>query len=150
MSAQRVTLDTNLLVYAVDTGARDRHAKAQKLAELALKTDCVLTLQALSEFYFAVTRKGKLPAAEAKAQVEAWQDLFPVVMAKPSTLNRAMTATVSLKIGFWDAMLWATARDAGVTLLLSEDFSGGSVLDGVRVVNPLVHKDLAGLLGLKP
>lgn len=150
MSAHRITLDTNLLVYAVDTGARDRHAKAQKLAELALKTDCVLTLQALSEFYFAVTRKGKLPAAEAKAQVEAWQDLFPVVMAKPSTLNRAMTATVSLKIGFWDAMLWATARDAGVTLLLSEDFSGGSVLDGVRVVNPLVHKDLAGLLGLKP
>lgn len=150
MSAQRITLDTNLLVYAVDTGARDRHAKAQKLAGLALKTDCVLTLQALSEFYFAVTRKGKLPAAEAKAQVEAWQDLFPVVMAKPSTLNRAMTATVALKIGFWDAMLWATARDAGVTLLLSEDFSGGAVLDGVRVVNPLVHKDLAGLLGLKP
>lgn len=149
MSEQRITLDTNLLVYAVDTGARDKHAKAQKLAELALKTDCVLTLQALSEFYFAVTRKGKLPAAEARAQVEAWQELFPVVVPKPSTLNRAMTAAASLQIGFWDAMLWATARDAGVSLLLSEDFSGGSVLDGVRVVNPLVHKDLPGLLGLK-
>ncbi len=150
MRAQSITLDTNLLVYAVDTSAKDKHVKAQKLVELALKSDCVLTLQALSEFYFAVTRKGKLPAAEAKAQVEAWQDLFPVVVAKPSTLNRAITATVSQQIGFWDAMLWATAREAGVTLLLSEDFSGGSVLDGVRVVNPLVHKDLPSLLGLKP
>jgi len=148
MSAQRITLDTNLLVYAVDTSARDRHAKALKLVELALKADCVLTLQALGEFYFAVTRKGKLPAAEAKAQIEAWQDLFAVVVAKPSTLNRAITATVSRQIGFWDAMLWATARDAGVTLLLSEDFSDESVLDGVRIVNPLVHKDLPGLLGL--
>jgi len=35
-----------------------------------------------------------------------------------------------------------------VTLLLSEDFSDESVLDGVRIVNPLVHKDLPGLLGL--
>lgn len=149
MSERRITLDTNLLVYAVDAGARDKHAKAQKLAELALKTECVLTLQALSEFYFAVTRKGKLPAAEARAQVEAWQDLFPIAVPKPSTLNRAMLATVSLHIGFWDAMLWATARDAGVSLLLSEDFSDGSVLDGVRVVNPLIHDDLPGLLGLK-
>ena len=150
MSAQRITLDTNLLVYAVDTSAKDKHAKTRKLIELALKADCVLTLQALDEFYFAVTRKGKLPVAEAKAQVEAWQDLFPVVVAKPSTLNRAIAATVSHQIGFWDALLWATAREAGVTLLLSEDFSGGSVLDGVRIVNPLVHKDLPGLLGQKP
>jgi predicted nucleic acid-binding protein len=150
MTAQRITLDTNLLVYAVDTGAKEKHAKAQRLVELALKVDCVLTLQALSEFYFAVTRKGKLPAAEAKAQVEAWQEVFPVVVATPSTLNRAMTAAVSQQIGFWDALLWATARDAGVTLLLSEDLSSGSVLAGVRIVNPLTHKDLPGLLGQKP
>ncbi|MBI4205550.1 MAG: PIN domain-containing protein [Betaproteobacteria bacterium] len=150
MNAHRITLDTNLLVYAVDRSARDKHAKAQKLAALALKTDCVLTLQALSEFYFAVTRKGKLPAAEAKAQVDAWQDLFPVVVAKPSTLNRAITAAVSQQLGFWDAMLWATAHEAGVSLLLSEDFSNESMIGGVQIVNPLTHKDLAGLLGVKP
>ena len=81
-----------------------------------------MTLQALGEFYFAVTRNGKLPVAEAKAQVEAWQELFPVAAAKPSTLNRAIAATVSHQIGFWDALLWATAREVGVTLLLSERF----------------------------
>ena len=150
MSAQRITLDTNLLVYAVDTSARDKHATAQKLVELALKADCVLTLQALGEFYFAVTRKGKLPAAEAKAQIEAWQDLFPVVMAKPSTLNRAIEATPAHRLGFWDALLWATAKEAGVTVLLSEDFTSGSLIEGVRIVDPLAHKDLPGLLGLKP
>jgi len=147
MSADRVTLDTNVLVYAVDTGAREKHARAQRLIELALKTDCVLTLQALSEFYFAVARKGKLPATEAKAQVEAWQELFPVVAAKPSALNRAIAATVSRQLGFWDALLWATAREAGVTLLLSEDFHDGQTIESVRFVNPFIHKDLSGLLG---
>ena len=145
----RITLDTNLLVYAIDTSAKDKHVSAAKLVELALKADCVLTLQALGEFYFAVTRKGKLPLREAKAQVEAWQELFPVAAAKPSTLNRAIAATLSHQLGFWDAMLWATARDACVTLLLSEDFSDGQILDGVHIVNPLVENDLPALLGLK-
>ncbi len=39
MTAQRITLDTNLLVYAVDTGAKEKHAKAQRLVALALKAD---------------------------------------------------------------------------------------------------------------
>ncbi len=150
MSVQRITLDTNLLVYAVDTSAGEKHAKALNLVDLALKADCVLTLQALCEFYFVVTRKGKLPTGEARGQIEAWQDLFPVVVARPSTLNRAIAATVSQRIGFWNAMLWATARDAGVTLLLSEDFGGGLALEGVRIADPLFHEDLPGLLGLKP
>jgi hypothetical protein len=38
-----------------------------------------LTLQSLSEFYFAVTRKGKLPPTQAKKQVDGWQALFSVV-----------------------------------------------------------------------
>ncbi len=146
MSAERITLDTNLLVYTVDKGARDKHAAARRLVELALRADCVLTLQALAEFYFAVTRKGKLPASQAQAQIEAWQDLFPVVMAKPSTLNRAIEATRAHRLGFWDAMLWATAREAGVALLLSEDFHDGQVIEGVRFVNPFTVKDVARLL----
>ena len=40
--------------------------------------DCVLTLQALAEFFHAVTRKGKMPTDEAAAMVHDWMELFPV------------------------------------------------------------------------
>jgi predicted nucleic acid-binding protein len=33
-------------------------------------------------------------------------------------------------------MLWAVAREAGVTLLLSEDFQHDQILDGIRICNP--------------
>lgn len=138
MSAKRFTLDTNILVYAVDSGAGERHHRAQEVIETMLTQDCVLTLQSLSEFYFTVTRKGKLPPSQAKKQVEGWQALFSVVAAGPATLNRAIAAVELHQLSFWDAMLWSAARDAGVTLLLSEDFQNEQELGGLRIVNPFL------------
>ena len=146
MSAKRITLDTNLLVYAVDAADRDRHRRAQTLINALLRYDCVLTLQALSEFYFATTRRGKLSADAAQHALEGWQKMFPVVAAKPSTLNSAINAVAAHQLAFWDAMLWATAKDAGVTLLLSEDFQDGQIVEGVRIANPLLSKDVPALL----
>ncbi len=33
-------------------------------------------------------------------------------------------------------LIWATARDAGVPIVLSEDFQDGREIEGVRFVNP--------------
>jgi predicted nucleic acid-binding protein len=40
------------------------------------------------------------------------------------------------RLAYWDAQIWATARLNQVPLILSEDFSDGQVLKGVRFVNP--------------
>lgn len=142
----RVSVDTNILVYAVDKSAGDRHRRAQQLIELLLGRDCVLTLQALTEFYYTVTRQGKLARRVARAQVEGWLALFSVVAAQPGTLNRAMAAMESRRLGFWDALLWATVREAGVTLLFSEDFQDGLVMEGVRIANPFSGREPSELL----
>lgn len=67
----RISLDANILVYAIDTSDSARHRVARRIISSAAQRDCVLTLQALSEFYFVVTRKGKLAAEQARAQVAA-------------------------------------------------------------------------------
>ena len=55
-----------------------------------------------------------------------------------TTLRQAIAAVEEHSVSLWDAMLWATARDAGVTVLLSEDFQDGRELGGVRFRNPFV------------
>lgn len=147
MNVELITLDTHVLVYAVDKTAKDKHRKAQALVDAVVRLNCVLTLQVLCEFYFAVTRKGKMPAPAARARLADWQALFPVVAAKPGALNRALAAVEAHRLGFWDALLWATARDAGVTLLLSEDFQSGTVLDGVRFADPFAARSLQSVIG---
>lgn len=56
----RFSLDTNILVYAVDRDSSERHELARELIGRAAQRDCVLTVQALAEFFHATTRKNLL------------------------------------------------------------------------------------------
>jgi predicted nucleic acid-binding protein len=40
-------------------------------------------------------------------------------------------------LSYYDAQIWATARLNQIPLVFSEDFTDGSVIEGVRFVNPL-------------
>lgn len=144
MNVAKITLDTNILVYAVDKEAGPRHQRAIEVFKQVRGLNCVLTLQALSEFFAVVTRKQKMPKAEAIAQLNDWQQLFPVIFATPSSLTKALQAVQTHQLAFWDALLWATAREAEVTLLLSEDFQHGRVLEGVKFVNPFLSNVYLG------
>lgn len=136
MSDEKYTLDTNILIYSIDRQAGERHHKSIELIEEMSRCDCILTLQALSEFYSAVSRKNKMPRDEAEAQVNDWMILFPVVNAEPGTLQRAMKAVDDHKFAFWDAMLLETAVQAGVTRFLSEDMQHGRLWKGMSIQNP--------------
>ena len=81
MSGDRFTLDTNILIYAVDRSAGVRHELAVEVVDRAVERPCTLTVQALGEFVTAVTRKGLVPRAEVVAQAEDWLDVFPTVAA---------------------------------------------------------------------
>ena len=146
MNGKRVSLDTNILVYSVDLDAGNKHAKAIELFAQLTPSNCVLSLQSLCEFFSAVTRKKLMPVGDAVAQVDDWQQLFPVVSAKAATLTRACAAVKRYQLSFWGAMLWATIREAGVATLLSEDFQHEQHIDGVQIINPFKLKDIGELL----
>lgn len=136
MNGERITIDTNILIYSIDADAGDRHELSRQFVDDAVDKNCVLTLQALSEFYWAVTRKEKMSREDAKAQVVDWQWLFPIIVAQTSTLTMAMQAVTSHRLAFWDAIMWATARQNSVDVLYSEDFQHGQNIGGVSVQNP--------------
>ena len=134
--ATRFTLDTNILIYSVDAAAGPRHEIAREVVELAAGRDCWLTLQAVSEFYSAATRKERMPAADAAAQGGDWLDLFPTLPASASAVRAALAAAASRRLSYWDALLLATAAEGGCAAVLTEDMADGAVLEGVQVVNP--------------
>jgi predicted nucleic acid-binding protein len=142
MSVDRITFDSNILFYTVDANAGERQQQARELVRRgALSYDCFLSLQTLSEFFASTTRKGKLTAAEAAAHLEDWQTVFPVVAATPASLGLAVRAVEQHKLSFWDTMQWAVAKQAGATLLMSEDLQHGRELEGVRFRNPFGLED---------
>ena len=142
----KVTFDSNILVYAADADAGDKHAAAVGLTDRAMTADCILILQSLAEFFHVITRKGKRTPTDAKGFVEDWRAVFPVFAADEECLVDAMAAVSEHRLPFWDAMIWATARRAGCRLFLTEDFQDGRVIGGVTFVDPFEERN-ATLLG---
>lgn len=134
----RFTLDTNVLVYAVDQDAGDRRRIALELVRRARGKDCIITLQALAELFRTMTWKGKVKPAKAIEVVQGWRDAVPVFAADEICLIDAMDAVNDHGWSFWDAMIWATAKRAGCRLLISEDGQDGRTLGGVTIVNPFL------------
>jgi predicted nucleic acid-binding protein len=110
MASERYTLDANVLVYAVDITDPGRQLRAQDVIARSYGRDCVLTVQALGEFYTVVTRKRLLSRALAASMVVDWRRTFALAAANADSLMRAMIAERRYGLSFWDAMLWATVR----------------------------------------
>ena len=147
-----LTLDTNILVYSVDSLAGYRQAVATQIMLQAPAAGCVLMLQAISEFYAVAARKGKMPPSAAASQAEDWLSLFPSFGVSQTAVRSAMRCATDGRASYWDALLVATASEAGCTAILSEDMANGATLFGVRIINPFagaaLSKPAAELLGL--
>jgi predicted nucleic acid-binding protein len=132
-----LSFDTNVLVYATAARADARVSRAQDLLARAMRaTTSILLLQSLSEFSNVAIRKARIPANAVKTTIEAWRAVLPVHSADDSDLVLALEAVRAHRLPFWDAMLWASARRAGVRHMLSEDFQDGFDLQGVTFINP--------------
>ncbi|MCY4611525.1 MAG: PIN domain-containing protein [Gammaproteobacteria bacterium] len=141
----RFSVDTNILIYAVDRDAGDRHEQSKDLIGQAAKRDCILTVQVLAEFYYATTRKNLLEPSHAKNFIHDWLNVFRIAAADSTTLVGAMEAVKEHHLSFWDAMIWAVARQAGCSVIISEDMQGGQRPGGIEILNPF-SSDTAGRL----
>jgi len=143
MSDRRFTLDTNVLVYALDRASGDRHTVASQIIARAPFVECWLTLQSISEFYFAITRKRLVSVPAAQDQALDWLGMFPTVAASVPAVRAALATASSGRASYWDALLVHTAAEAGCTAILTDDLTADSTLGGVRVINPFAGATLS-------
>jgi predicted nucleic acid-binding protein len=144
-ASHRITLDTNILIYAVDLDAGQKNDMAREWLGAVARHDGILTVQALGEFYHATTRKALLSQTEAESYIDNWRAVFTVVAANEVTLENAIAATRSHGFSFWDAMICVTADQAGCATVLSEDMQHGRKLGGMEILNPF-REDAAALI----
>jgi predicted nucleic acid-binding protein len=144
-ASPRFTLDSNILVYSVDGSAGLRREAARQIVLAAARLDCWLTFQAISEFYAAVSRKRIVPDALAAELAADWLTAFRCVPVSEPAVRAALSNAAAGRASYWDALLVATAAEAGCTLVLTEDMANGAVLGGVQIHNPFAEDGLTEL-----
>jgi predicted nucleic acid-binding protein len=96
----------------------------------------LLSTQVLQEFYVNVTRKiaSPLPKVSARAVVNSYATwCIENTLVDTSTAFRIEDES---QIGFWDALIIASAAKGGAMRLVSEDLNSGQTVMGVLLDNP--------------
>ena len=143
MSAS-VFLDTNILVYAIESGG-PTPVKTAAAQAVARRSDVCLSTQVLGEFFRAATsprRAMPLKHEEAVAWVQLWKrhDVRPITVAH---VDLALEIAARFQVNYFDALILAAARLAGCATIFSEDLHPGQDYGGVRVENPFVEQSQA-------
>lgn len=128
-------IDTNVVVYAFDRADPTK----QRIAIEVLEGDerLILSSQVLLETWWVLTRRITEPLEEHQASevINRLSDL-PVVSTDPQLVKQAIETSRQFDIAIWDALIIESARTAGCTIVLSEDFQPDQNFDGVTVENP--------------
>jgi predicted nucleic acid-binding protein len=139
----KLFLDTNIIVYAHDPSEPEKQARSIELMERLVRSNAaVISTQVLSEFANAVTKRISAPLTmkDTLIQVERLSRILPILPVTSFVILEALRGVVAHSLSLWDAQIWATARMNQVPVVLSEDFSSDSSVEGVRFLNPFDQK----------
>ncbi len=138
MSANRVFIDTNVLVYAYDIDAGyKRQIASDIMKDLWLSGRGILSTQILQEFFVTVTGKISSPldavvAEDIIKKLSKWD----VVTNKMETIFSAIELHRRYKFSFWDSLIIASAIEGGAATIMSEDLSDRQKIKGLTIRNP--------------
>ena len=132
----RSFIDTNVLVYAEASDAPYKQRSAlvllQRLYEQGLG---VVSTQILQEYCNVALKKLQLPAQYVRSQLDLYEQ-FEVVQVTPTIIRAGLDLHQTRSVAFFDAIVLASARAAGCSVLWTEDMNAGEVVNGVRISNP--------------
>jgi predicted nucleic acid-binding protein len=124
--------DTNVLVYL----ASGDPAKADR-AEKLIGTGGEISVQVLNELANVARRKMQISWTETHAFLNMIRDVLTVHSLTVETHEAGLRLAEKYRLSIYDAMIVASALQAGCETLWSEDMKHGLAIDGVlRIRNP--------------
>ncbi len=124
-------LDTNVLIYAQGDGPKG------EIARRAILEGGTVSVQVLNECASTLRRKFHLEWDAIEAAIEdmctALEAVRPIDL---STHTEALDLARTHDFNFYDALIIASALEAGCDVLLTEDMQAGRRIAGMTIVNP--------------
>jgi predicted nucleic acid-binding protein len=132
-------IDTNVIVYANDAADADKQGRAVEVVrELLESGGGVISTQVLMEYAAVATHKlGQSRAAVSRQIVNL--ERMEVVPVGAELIREGLEMAESHTLSSWDGVIIAAAAAAQCTEIISEGFSHGTRLAGVRVRNPFLQ-----------
>jgi predicted nucleic acid-binding protein len=146
-----ILIDTNVLVYAYDRSAPQKQRQALAVLDrLAMTGSGRLSMQVLVEFCSSAMRKLSAPLRpeQVAERIALLAEVYPALPVTVPVVQEALRGVREHRFNFWDAQIWAVALLDRITVVLSEDFTPGAEIEGVRFINPFADDFQPEIWGL--
>jgi predicted nucleic acid-binding protein len=132
-------LDTNIIIYSFDQTEPPKKRIAKELIKNALKTHKgFISYQVIQEFVNVALQKFKIPmeVEDCKSYIDNF--LAPICEIFPSIelFREAIDIKSEAQIGFYDALIVASAIKGNARTLYTEDLNDGQKIRSVQIINP--------------
>lgn len=141
----RLSLDTNVLVYAVDKNAGEKNDIAVRMVRCLAQDGGVLTQQVIGEFLNVSRRMPHLNQRRLRRIAVGLTAVFPILATEKDLLFEAFDRSIRNQLQFWDSVIIGVCVSSGVTHLFSEDFQDRLVIEGLQILNPFNTSNYAAI-----
>ncbi|MGR3318629.1 MAG: PIN domain-containing protein [Candidatus Anammoxibacter sp.] len=136
----KVFLDTNILIYAIDSSDNERakrDAAKNLIKKIIEKENGAISIQVAQEFFQISTRKIKTPISVDDAiEYLKYISIMEVVSLGFEIVVMAARLQQKHHFSFWDAMIIQSALSIGCRKVFTEDLQDGFIIDGLEIINP--------------
>jgi predicted nucleic acid-binding protein len=132
----RISLDTNILIYAAGDPLAGKKQLATRLITRAAIADGIVTQQVYGEFFNVCMKKKAILKEHVLQQVREWQQFLPPALTDPKYYFAALELAHRHQLQFWDSVILCVCAEQNVSILLSEDMQDGATYAGVTIIDP--------------
>lgn len=124
-------VDSNILLYSLDESDKRKQLISEKLLDA---NPCICS-QNISEFVNVITRRWKYSKADTALVLSAILKVCKLIHTPKHTLQHAIKLIDQYDFQIFDAIIVASALEAGCTTLYTEDMQHGLVVDKQLTIN---------------
>ena len=132
-------LDTNIFVYSLDITAPAKSRRAARLIRDALDTgNGIVSYQVVQEFFSVAFRRFAKPMSAFAAEEYLNTAFRPLlaVHSSPALFVSALQIYTQHRFSWYDSLIVAAAKEAGCSILYTEDMQHGKRVDDLKIDNP--------------
>lgn len=131
-----ISADSNIFIYLFDDKEPIKQPIAIEVVAALATVECAIGLQVVGEVRAVLQRKQRQPSWRASENAHNLFMTFDSFGYGRKAVQAALEYSATGGLSYWDALLVASAAEAGCKVLLSEDMGNGADYFGVRVINP--------------
>lgn len=130
-------IDTNIWLYAfIQTDEASKSAIARKLIQ---ESDPIVSTQVINEVCVNLLKLTEFTEERIRQLIQAFYEKYPVVELDQSILLTASQVRQKYLLSYWDSIIIASALEAEVPILYSEDMQDGVMIEErLRISNPFI------------